>query len=467
MRTSTPSPSRLALCMRREPLGEARQNARARLHQHDARGTRVEAPEVAREGATRDLRDGARELDAGGTTSDHDERRVRAPRVRRARQLGRLERAQDAPPHIERLTDRLETGRVRRPRVVTEVGVRHAGGDDQIVILRLAALEQHAATLDVDALDGRHPDGDVLLTPEQLSDRRRDVRGGQRRGSDLIEQRLEQVVVGAVDQRDADVGSPQRGRRCRRTHRRSPPRGVARSRPPPLRPARSWDPPRCRRLSRRLRALGRFPLLTTLTPSPPAATRTHVRAAHPRQDPAYLVVGEVREDLGHREVPLRRRQGRREELGGELGDRGLARFHHLADLRQPPQLVPRMGNGSAGAVAKRRAVAGQDDVGVEARPPAPATPGTSPSGRSRSRARRSPAATPPAADGRREHSSRSAALHRQTCPGEWPGVCTISHVRSPTVTRSPPSSSVLGRPIEGITGSQSHSPREVSVSSGP
>ena len=66
-----------------------------------------------------------------------------------------------------------------------------------------------------------------------------------------------------------------------------------------------------------------------------------------------------------------------------------------------------------------------------------------------------------------EHSSRSAALHRQTCPGEWPGVCTISHVRSPTVTRSPPSSSVLGRPIEGITGSQSHSPREVSVSSGP
>ena len=35
------------------------------------------------------------------------------------------------------------------------------------------------------------------------ADRRRDVAGVQRRGGDLVEQRLEEVVVAAVDERDA------------------------------------------------------------------------------------------------------------------------------------------------------------------------------------------------------------------------------------------------------------------------
>ena len=48
-------------------------------------------------------------------------------------------------------------------------------------------------------------DVDVGVVAEELAQRERDVAGGQLRGRDLVEQRLELVVVVAVDQRDADV----------------------------------------------------------------------------------------------------------------------------------------------------------------------------------------------------------------------------------------------------------------------
>jgi len=49
--------------------------------------------------------------------------------------------------------------------------------------------------------------------PENPADRRRDVAGRQRGGGDLIEERLKDVVVVAIDKGDADGRS--RERSCR------------------------------------------------------------------------------------------------------------------------------------------------------------------------------------------------------------------------------------------------------------
>jgi hypothetical protein len=46
----------------------------------------------------------------------------------------------------------------------------------------------------------------VLLLPENLTDRRGDLTGGHDARGHLVQQRLEQVVVGPVDDGDVDVG---------------------------------------------------------------------------------------------------------------------------------------------------------------------------------------------------------------------------------------------------------------------
>jgi len=50
---------------------------------------------------------------------------------------------------------------------------------------------------------------------------------------------------------------------------------------------------------------------------------------------------------------------------------------------------------------------------------------------------------------------RSAADHRHTWPGEWPGVWITSQARPSAVKRSSPCSQVVGSAIEGNNGIQS------------
>ena len=53
----------------------------------------------------------------------------------------------------------------------------------------------------------------VFLLREQRADRKRDLGRRQRRHRHLVEQRLEQVVIGAVDQQNLDVFAAQPTRR--------------------------------------------------------------------------------------------------------------------------------------------------------------------------------------------------------------------------------------------------------------
>ena len=82
-------------------------------------------------------------------TIDEGEQRRRRAAIGLA--LGALEGEQHAPADLERVLDRLQARRERRPLVVPEVGVRGAGGDDEVVVGELAVGEAHASRRHVDA----------------------------------------------------------------------------------------------------------------------------------------------------------------------------------------------------------------------------------------------------------------------------------------------------------------------------
>ena len=105
--------------------------------------------EVARERLARDLGERAGHLDAGRTAADDDERQQRGALRRIALALGALERQQHAAADLERVLERLQSRRDDPPLVVAEVGVRRAGGEDQIVVgrsRRRSRMQRRAAS---------------------------------------------------------------------------------------------------------------------------------------------------------------------------------------------------------------------------------------------------------------------------------------------------------------------------------
>jgi hypothetical protein len=89
---------------------------------------------------------------------------------------------------------------------VTDVGLGGAGRDDQAVVRDARApsdrVDHHLARAQVEVGELSEDDAGVALLAQDLPGRRRDVSLGQHAGRDLVEQGLEQMMVGAVDDRD-------------------------------------------------------------------------------------------------------------------------------------------------------------------------------------------------------------------------------------------------------------------------
>ena len=126
--------------------------------------------------------------------------------------LGRLEGLQDATAHVERALQRLQLGRVLLPFVVAEVGVLRAAGDDQRVVGervgRGARGDDRAARPGAPSRSKPTTSASRTRTlrrrrkmrAQRVADLRR--REGARRH--LVGQRLEEVEVAPIDQRDVD-----------------------------------------------------------------------------------------------------------------------------------------------------------------------------------------------------------------------------------------------------------------------
>ncbi len=90
-------------------------------------------PEVAGERLPRHFGDGAGHLHAGRPAADDDECQEAPALALVTRQLGLLERRQDAAADARGILDALEPGRECGPVVMTEIRMRRAGRDDEEV----------------------------------------------------------------------------------------------------------------------------------------------------------------------------------------------------------------------------------------------------------------------------------------------------------------------------------------------
>ena len=120
--------------------------------------------------------------------------------------FGELEGQQNPLADFGRVDDALEAGRLHRPLVMAEIGVVGPGRQDQIIVAEVDAVRAHDLLLEIDALDFSEHHPDVRAPREDAPDRPRDIGGRKRGGRDLIEERLEEMVVPLVD--DGDVEGP-------------------------------------------------------------------------------------------------------------------------------------------------------------------------------------------------------------------------------------------------------------------
>ena len=90
-----------------------------------------------------------------------------------------------------------------RPLVMAEPGIDRARRENQVIVRDIGQVgDQHDLADRVDARRGPHEGADPFHIGEHAADRDRDVGRRQGRGRDLVQQRLEEVVIGLVDDRD-------------------------------------------------------------------------------------------------------------------------------------------------------------------------------------------------------------------------------------------------------------------------
>ena len=93
-----------------------------------------DAPELVPQGERRELVDLPGQLDPGRPRPDESERQPTAALLRVGRGLCHLERPEDPPADRQGVRQRLHPGSELGELVVTEVGLLHAGRDDEVVV---------------------------------------------------------------------------------------------------------------------------------------------------------------------------------------------------------------------------------------------------------------------------------------------------------------------------------------------
>jgi hypothetical protein len=125
--------------------------------------------------------------------------------------LGHLESAEDPPPQLERVIDRLHPRCVARELRVAEVRLVRALREDQAVVCDFAAqaerVDAEAARVQVDSFHLSKHHACVALAPQDVADRRRDVALGEDPGGHLVQQRLKPMMVRSIDDRHIDLST--------------------------------------------------------------------------------------------------------------------------------------------------------------------------------------------------------------------------------------------------------------------
>ena len=180
------------------------QHMRPRFDECDLGAARIDATEVADKRMVRELRDRARKLHARRSRADDHELQKALTRRRVGSHLGPLECHEDLAPDQRGIVDAFQARRDACPVVMAEIRMSRARREDEIVELDLAAAPEDAAASRVDADDLVHEHGRLFLLAQDRARGPGDIGRRQCGNGDLVQERLEQVIVVPIDY--GDVG---------------------------------------------------------------------------------------------------------------------------------------------------------------------------------------------------------------------------------------------------------------------
>jgi len=184
--------------------GVGGQDTRTGLDEQNMGLLRVDAAEVLAEREAGEFGDGSGHFDAGGASSDDDEGHFHPAGGFVFGFFSFFEGGEDAPAELGGVLKAFETGSAGFPFRVSEVGVTGARGEDEVVVMQGAFGAGKGLGLYVDGGDFGHGDAGVFLITENGANGFGDVRRGEARGGHLVEQGLEEMVVRAIHEYDAD-----------------------------------------------------------------------------------------------------------------------------------------------------------------------------------------------------------------------------------------------------------------------
>ena len=179
--------------------------------QDHTRHVRIDPPVVVLEGSPRELLQLPGHFHAGRTTTDHHEGHEGAATLLVVFRFRLFERAEDLSAQIERIVEGFHARRRPAEFVMPVVRGHRAGGHNQAVVadVDLAAAELSGGDGVGHRIDvGHFAEHDVRrrIMAQDVADRWRNLAFGEYSGRHLIEQRLKQMVVRAVDHREIAPG---------------------------------------------------------------------------------------------------------------------------------------------------------------------------------------------------------------------------------------------------------------------
>jgi hypothetical protein len=149
-----------------------------------------------------DLTEGAGELDAGRATPNYDKSQKRSLFNWVALKLSLFEKRENSPADLDSVLDGFQARRLRLPLLVTEIiWARTRRHNEKIKGEAFPVFEHDEFFSNINRRDLPKQNGRILLPFEGGSEGDRDVRGREASGRYLVEKRLKEMEVSAVDQR--------------------------------------------------------------------------------------------------------------------------------------------------------------------------------------------------------------------------------------------------------------------------
>jgi anaerobic selenocysteine-containing dehydrogenase len=174
-----------------------------RFDQNKAGDARIDGSEFVAQRLPCDLGQRSRQLDSGWPSTDQHERQQLATPRRILLTLGALEGHQHPTTNLERVLKSFQSGREWLPLGVSEIRVARTGSDDErIVVDDVTVGEHNPATVHVDPRHLGEQHTDVPGSAKHPANWRGNIAWRERRGRYLIQERLKDVVIAAIEQRD-------------------------------------------------------------------------------------------------------------------------------------------------------------------------------------------------------------------------------------------------------------------------